>query len=147
MEDNDISSNLFKNKRLVQDGGVEGCALISCESSEIAASEQPSTAGGRWNPPKKTAHVQRQRRSHNKTVGRGQSHLKSNLIPTKDSWRAQTKPCVHQDRGRGAVTPQETGQTCPCVCGTLWWGVGRQRGVRALATAVLGGSVCRQKSF
>ena len=68
MEDNDISSNLFKNKRLVQDGGVEGRTLISGESTEIATSEQPSTAGECWNPPKKIPCVQRQRRSHNKMV-------------------------------------------------------------------------------
>ena len=32
-----------------------------------------------------------------------QSHLKSNLIPARDAWRVQTKPCEHQDRGTGAV--------------------------------------------
>ena len=46
------------------------------------AAEQPST-GECWNPPKKIPHVQGQRRSH-KTVGRAQSHLKSNLIPARD---------------------------------------------------------------
>ena len=30
-----------------------------------------------------------------------------------DSWRAQTKPCVHQDQEKGAVTPQETDPDLP----------------------------------
>ena len=30
--------------------------------------------------------------------------LKSNLRPTRDAWRVQTKPCAHQDPGKGAVT-------------------------------------------
>ena len=36
-------------------------------------------------------------------VGGAQAHLKSNLIPARDAWRVQTKPCEHQDRGTGAV--------------------------------------------
>ena len=32
------------------------------------------------------------------------SSLESNLIPARDTWRAQTKPCVHQDPGN----PEET---------------------------------------
>ena len=33
-------------------------------------------------------------------------HLESNPIPTRDAWRAQTKPCAHQK------APQRLSQTC-----------------------------------
>ena len=46
---------------------------------------------------KKILHVQGQRRSPNKTVGGEKSHLDSNPITSRDAWRAQTKPCAHQD--------------------------------------------------
>ena len=49
--------------------------------------------------------IQGQRRSPNKMVGGTQSHFKSNLRPARDNRRAQTKPCVHQDWGKGAATP------------------------------------------
>ena len=44
---------------------------------------------------KKIRHTQRQRRSPSKMVGGVKSHLDSNPIPTGDTQRAQTKPCVH----------------------------------------------------
>ena len=34
-------------------------------------------------------------------------------IGETDSWKAQTKPCAHQDTGKGAVTPQETEPDLP----------------------------------
>ena len=34
-----------------------------------------------------------------KTVGGAKLHLESNPIPTGEAWRAQTKPCIHQDSG------------------------------------------------
>ena len=40
-------------------------------------------------------------------------HLKSNLIPTRDAGRAETKPCVHQE------TPQRLSQTCLLVLESL----------------------------
>ena len=58
--------------------------------------------------PKKIPHVQGQRRSHNKMGGGAKLHLESNPIPTRDAWRAQTKPCVHQD----PETPKRVRQTC-----------------------------------
>ena len=48
-----------------------------------------------WIPPKKIPRVHRLRQSPNKMVGGVQLHLKSNLRPAGDTWRAQTKPCVH----------------------------------------------------
>ena len=46
---------------------------------------------------KKTPHVQQQRISPSKVEGGEKSHLESNPIPTRDTRRSQTKPCVHQD--------------------------------------------------
>ena len=59
---------------------------------------------------KKIPHIQGQRRS-NKTLRGMQLHLKSNLIAARDSWTARTKPCVHQDPGKGAATPTRLRQT------------------------------------
>ena len=57
--------------------------------------------------------IQRQRRSPNKMVGGAKSHLESNLRPPRDAQRVQTKSCVHQDPGKGAVNPnKKLSQTC-----------------------------------
>ena len=58
---------------------------------------------------KKIPHVQGQRRSHSKMVGGVKFCLESNPIPTGDTQRAQTKPCVHQE------TPQRLSHTCLCL--------------------------------
>ena len=42
-----------------------------------------------------------------KTVGGVKSHLESAPIPAREAWRAQTKPCAHQE------TPQRLSQACP----------------------------------
>ena len=80
-----------------EDGGVEGCALIfSCvripNCNLLLNNRQQENVGSHQ---KKILHIQRQRRSPNKTVGRAKSCLESDSIPTRDAWRAQTKPCVH----------------------------------------------------
>ena len=72
------------------------------------AAEQPST-GECWISPKKIPHVQWQRRRTNKMVGGAKSYLESNPIPRRYAWRAQTRPCVHQD----LETPQETEPDLP----------------------------------
>ena len=46
---------------------------------------------------KKIPYIQRQRKSPNKMVGGAKSSLESNPIPTRDTQRAQKKPCAHQD--------------------------------------------------
>ena len=38
-------------------------------------------------------------------IGGVKSCLESNFRPTRDAQRVQTKPCKHQDLGKGAVTP------------------------------------------
>ena len=60
---------------LVQDGRVEGHALTSCKSKNLAVEQL--LAGRCWNPPKKTPHMQTQRRSHSKMVSR-ENHNKIN---------------------------------------------------------------------
>ena len=53
-------------------------------------------------------HFEGQRRSPNKKVGGAKLHLESNPVSTRDAWRAQTKPCVHQE----PQTPLSLSQTC-----------------------------------
>ena len=43
----------------------------------------------------------------NKMVGGAKSHLEANLIPSRDTWRAQTERAQ-----RNTVTPQRLSQTC-----------------------------------
>ena len=55
-------------------------------------------------------------------VGGAKLCLESNLIPTRDAWRAQTKPHAHQD----PETPQKLNQTSVLIsCGStgLKWPV------------------------
>ena len=44
-------------------------------------------------------------------VGGAKSRLESNPISARDTWRAQTKPCVHQN----PETPQRLSKNCVCV--------------------------------
>ena len=86
--------------------GFADCVLISSsKSTKIVTSccnNHLQKNGGTHQ--KKMPHNQGQMRNCHKMVG-VQSCLKSNLIPTRDTWRAQTKHCGHQDQGKGAVTP------------------------------------------
>ena len=55
-----------------------------------------------------------------------------------DSWRAQTKHCVHtRTQEQGAVTPQELSQACLSVSRSLW-----QRCGLAVACCRVGGTEC-----
>ena len=54
-----------------------------------------------------------------KAVGGARSHLKSNLIPTRDALEATHKTGAHQDWGKGAVTPQETEPDLPLSVGVF----------------------------
>ena len=45
-------------------------------------------------------------------VGGAKLHLESNPIPTRDTWRAQIKPCAHEYTG----TLQETEPDLPGMC-------------------------------
>ena len=57
---------------------------------------------------KNVPHIQGQSRSPIKMIWGAKVCLESNPIPTRDAWRAQTKPCVHQD----PETPKRVRQTC-----------------------------------
>ena len=61
--------------------------------------EQPSIEEC-WIPPKKDTEHQGQRRSPRKMVGGAKLCLETNPIFTRDTWRAQTKPCVHEETHR-----------------------------------------------
>ena len=66
-------------------------------------------------------HIQGHRRSPSKIVGGAKSHLEPNPIPARDTRRAQTKLCVHQN----SETPQRlrrAGFECLNVScrGTAW---------------------------
>ena len=96
-------------------GRIGGCVLIfSCENTKIATSCWTIINRRMPEPTKKNIpYVQRQRRSCNKMVGGVQLHLKSNLIPARDTQRAQTKPCVRHDPGKGSSDPHKRlSQTC-----------------------------------
>ena len=104
-----------------QDDGVEGHALIfSCENSKITT-QCRTTINRRMLDPtkkkkkKKIPHVQQQRRSPSKMVGGAKSHLESNPIPSRDTRRAPTKPCTHQQ------TLQRLSHTCLWVFECLLW--------------------------
>ena len=69
---------------------------------------------------KKISRAWGQRRSCNKTVEGVQSHLKSNLRPTSDAWRVQTKPRGARTQGKEPWPPAETAPDLPvgvAVCG------------------------------
>ena len=130
--------------KMMEEKDMSSSSPARTPKSQLAA-EQP-LKGGCWNPPEKIIpHVQGQRRSWNRTVGGAQSCLISNLISTRDSWRAQTKPCVPPDPRKEAVitTKDWARPVCACLM-TSCVGMGQQwpaTGTGALATEVLGGTV------
>ena len=86
----------FIAKVSFRDGGGEGCVLIFfSKNMKIAANNHQQENVG--SHPKEIPHIQGQRRSHRKMVGGAKLHLESNPIATRDAWRAQKKPCEHQD--------------------------------------------------
>ena len=121
-----------------------GWVLIFCKKTKIATSCWTTIDRRMLEPTKKKVpHNQGQRRSHNKMARGMQLHLKSNLIPARDPWRAQAKPCVHQSRGKGAVTPTRDWAKPIFECLRVFCGGVNQQwpavGTEALARAVLGG--------
>ena len=85
-----------------KDGRVEGCVLIFCENTKIVTSCWQDNVVSHQK--KKILCVQDQSRSPNKMVGGAQLHLKSNVMPAKYAWRAQTKPLCDQDPGKRPMT-------------------------------------------
>ena len=70
------------------------------------AAEQPSKNVGSH---QKDTQCPRAKEKPQEDGRRGKIMLESNPIPTRDTWRAQTKPCVHQD----PETPTETEPDLP----------------------------------
>ena len=69
------------------------------------AAEQPLT-GKCCIPPKKYTPRPGAKKKPQQDGRRGEITLESKPIPSRDAWRAQTKPCVHEE------TPQRLSQTC-----------------------------------
>ena len=135
-----------------QDGRAEGGALIfSCENTKISTSCWITIDRRMSDPTKKRYLHPRAKENPKKTAGGAQSHLESNLIPSKDAWGVQTKPCVHQDPGNKAVTStrdwvipafEDLNVSCRGM-GQQWPAV--ETG--ALAAVDLGALACWCKSF
>ena len=117
-------------------------SLVGTPKPQLVAEQ--SRTGECWIPPKTDTPRPRakKRRSTKKMVGGTKSHLESNPILIRDPWRAQTKPCVHQDPG----TPQKTEPDMPLSVSVspeeAWVSSGLPQGTGALAVADLGGAVC-----
>ena len=99
------------------DGRAEKRVLILCENSKITTLCWTTTDKRMLDliKKKKIPHAKGQRRSPSKTVGREKLHLESNPLPTRDSWKAQSKSSAHQE------TPQRLSQICPWVFEYLLW--------------------------
>ena len=79
----------------------------SVRTQQLQLTDSQPSLGECWIPPKKDMPGPTARKSPNKKVGGAKLHLESNPIPARDTWRAQTKPCVHKD----PETPQRFSQT------------------------------------
>ena len=117
--------------------------------SQLAAEQ--ASIGECWNTPKKGTPNPRAKEKLWQDGRRSAVMFKSNLILSGDAWKAQTKPCVHQNPGKGAVTPSPPPHTRDCArhaCSCLrvsFRGMGQQlpaAGTGDLAAAVLVGSEC-----
>ena len=78
-------------------------SLVRIPKSQLAA-EQPLTREC-WDPPKKDLPMSTVKGEATTRWQERHNQLKLSLIPATDSEKAQTKPYVHQDPGKGAVTP------------------------------------------
>ena len=72
------------------------CSSAKKPKSQSAA-EQPTEY---WIPPEKDTPHQRAKEKPQQDGRRGAILFKSNLIPTRDARREQTKPRVHQNPGK-----------------------------------------------
>ena len=62
--------------------------------NSLLNNHQQENVGSHW---KRISHIQGQRRSPSKLVGGMKLCLESNPISAREAWRAQTKPCAHQE--------------------------------------------------
>ena len=72
--------------------------IFSCENSKIATHCETTIDRRMLDSTKKRYPTSKGKGdAPNKMVGGAKSHLESNPMPARDTWRAQIKPCVHQD--------------------------------------------------
>ena len=94
----------------IQDDGAEGHALIFCENSQITTRCWTTINRRMLDPTKKRyptfKGILGTYWCPKKMVGGAKLYLESNPIPVRDTRKAQTKPCAHQE------TPQRLSQTC-----------------------------------
>ena len=107
-----------KDKRLMEaswwerltvgETGIEGCALIfSCENSKITTYCWTTIDRRTLDPTIKRYPISKGKGKAPARLYDGAIlDLKSSLIPTRDTQRAQTEPCAHQE------TTQRLSQTC-----------------------------------
>ena len=98
----------------VQDDRVERCAcILSCENPGITTSGCTAIDRRMLGPTKKYTPCLRTKETLQRDGRRGAITLTSNPIPARDSWKAQTKPCVQQDPGERSTDPyRRPSQTC-----------------------------------
>ena len=130
-----------------QDSTVEGHVLIfSCKNIKIATSCWTTIDRRMLVPTEKDTPHPRTKEKLRQDGRRGTIMLLSNPIPARDSWRAQTKPYVHQDPEKGALIHTRNWARPACECLSFsYGGVGQQwpaTGTGVLAAAVLGGTTC-----
>ena len=78
-------------------GGNKACAFISsCENSKIATNCW-TTINRRMLDPTKRRYPMSKGKGESPKDGRRGDFIPA--IPARDAWRAQTKPCIHQDPG------------------------------------------------
>ena len=135
-----------------KDGGVEKYALIfSFENIKITTICWTTIDRRMLEPTKERYPTSKEQRRSLQQNGRMSTiMLKSNSIPTRDSWRAQTKSSSHQDPGESSSDPHKRlSQTC------LWKfkGLLRRCGSsvashrdRVTYSSKLGGAACGVKS-
>ena len=122
------------------------CLSSPVRTSKLQLGAEQSSTRECWIPPKKDTPHPREKEKPQQDSRRGKSHLKSNLRSARDAQRVQTKPCVHQERGKGAVTLTSDWASLASEClNVSWRGTGQQWPevqTGTLATADLGGTEC-----
>ena len=84
------------------------CSSSPLRTPKLQLTAEKPLTGECWILPKKDP-TSKGKGAASTRVGGEKSHLESKPIPSRDAWRAQTKPCACQDPG----TPQETEPDLP----------------------------------
>ena len=111
---------IFKSytSKMVEQKGMSSSSSVRTSKPQLAA-EQP-LKGGCWNPPKKKIpHVQGQIGSWNRTIGKAQSCLISNLISTRLLEGTNRTLCAPGPKEISSGCHKRLSQTCLCVLDDL----------------------------